>query len=547
MMSETTNEVPTKIHPPSPEQLAIFDAIENGTGNIAVDAKAGTGKTTTCVGGLKLMPIDDYVAFAAFAKDIATEIDRRVTAAKLAGEIAAKVKVGTLHKFGTIDVYKAFPKTKLQLHGEKLKRILKECPNLRTGEIGVPENIQPFVEKAYTLSRQWGAGILPSFAFNRVEAWMELVEHFDLEDVFVNENGEAPDNVAELVKSGCNWTVYAIKYGIKIAKEMIDFEDMMYLVLFLNLKVTQYDFLIVDEAQDLNITKRMLCRRMLAVGGRAIFVGDEDQAIFGFTGADSDSMQNIIKEFSCKVLPLDVCYRCAQVIIRYVQQWVPGIKASPTAPEGLLLTMDCEDRLFDPETNLDYENDAVICRNNAPLVSLFFKCLKKNIPARIEGRDIAKQLIELVNRWKSVRSLDQLRTRLENYLEKQTAKAMAEGREDKAGLLNDKVEAILTVIENLPDDATVKTLKQKITDMFIDTKTGEHAPALTLTSSHKAKGREWYRVFWLGQNRYNPSPYARQEWHHKQEKNLMYVTGTRAKHTLVNIFVPVPPKRTTRR
>ena len=73
--------------------------------------------------------------------------------------------------------------------------------------------------------------------------------------------------------------------------------------------------------------------------------------------------------------------------------------------------------------------------------------------------------------------------------------------------------------------------------MFGDTKDGEKARVLTLSTIHKSKGREWDRVFILGRTRYLPSPWARKEWQQLQEKNLEYVALTRAKDTLVDIVL----------
>jgi DNA helicase-2/ATP-dependent DNA helicase PcrA len=60
--------------------------------------------------------------------------------------------------------------------------------------------------------------------------------------------------------------------------------------------------------------------------------------------------------------------------------------------------------------------------------------------------------------------------------------------------------------------------------------------AVTLSTVHKSKGREWPRVFLLGQEKYMPSKYARQAWQLEQEMNLIYVAYTRAMSEL--IFVP---------
>jgi superfamily I DNA/RNA helicase len=50
---------------------------------------------------------------------------------------------------------------------------------------------------------------------------------------------------------------------------------------------------------------------------------------------------------------------------------------------------------------------------------------------------------------------------------------------------------------------------------------------------HRAKGREWPRVFLLDYHARCPSYYAKKPWQIRQEYNLMYVALTRAQKELV--------------
>jgi DNA helicase-2/ATP-dependent DNA helicase PcrA len=65
---------------------------------------------------------------------------------------------------------------------------------------------------------------------------------------------------------------------------------MIYLPLLLNLPLSTYDNVLIDEAQDINATRRELAFRSIKAGGRIIAVGDPNQAIYGFTGADVASL-----------------------------------------------------------------------------------------------------------------------------------------------------------------------------------------------------------------------------------------------------------------
>ena len=55
---------------PSKYQRAVYIYIEKGKGNAVIDAVAGSGKSTTIVNALKLIPKNKRVLFLAFNKAI---------------------------------------------------------------------------------------------------------------------------------------------------------------------------------------------------------------------------------------------------------------------------------------------------------------------------------------------------------------------------------------------------------------------------------------------------------------------------------------------
>jgi len=76
-------------------------------------------------------------------------------------------------------------------------------------------------------------------------------------------------------------------------------------------------------------------------------------------------------------------------------------------------------------------------------------------------------------------------------------------------------------------------LEYMISDLFAD----DIPPSgvVTLSSIHKAKGREWPRVFLLGKSDYQPFHRATKPWEKQQERNLIYVAYTRAERHLIHI------------
>ncbi len=93
-----------------------------------------------------------------------------------------------------------------------------------------------------------------------------------------------------------------------------------------NLQPSKCDWVAVDEAQDVSPAQLDLILKMRGRGGRMIWVGDKNQAIFGFAGALSDSIDRIIEATHAIVLPLSICYRCPVSHIKLAQEVVPSIE-----------------------------------------------------------------------------------------------------------------------------------------------------------------------------------------------------------------------------
>jgi len=66
------------IFAPSPLQQAIFSEVDHGTGSLIIEAVAGSGKTTTCIGCVARIPRNRSVLFLAFNKSIADELKERI-------------------------------------------------------------------------------------------------------------------------------------------------------------------------------------------------------------------------------------------------------------------------------------------------------------------------------------------------------------------------------------------------------------------------------------------------------------------------------------
>jgi DNA helicase II / ATP-dependent DNA helicase PcrA len=486
---------------PSPQQKAIFSWIQSDRGNAFVQAVAGAGKTTTLIEGARLAT--GSIAFLAFNKKIVDEISN-----KLVG-VGSDAKAGTFHSFGFQAWRKVAPYVKVSKGQEKNWKIYET--------LQIPEGYQSFVGKAIGFAKQRALGVFGSIK-DRHE-WVSIVDRFDL-------NEELDDN--HKLDEAIDFSIKALEESNKLCRTIIDFDDMIYAPVFFGASLWQYDWVFVDEAQDTNPARRALARKLVKTGGRIIFVGDRAQAIYGFTGADSDAVDQIIKEFACKELPLTVTYRCPKAIVKEAQAYVSHIQAHDSAPEGEVVSLDKREQL--DCTKLE-QTDAILCRKTAPLVELAFRLIRKGIACHVEGRDIGAGLAALLFKWKKIKTTDKYLEKLEAWYTKQLELLKAKGKDYQAEALTDRVDTVKALCEGCD---TVAEVKAKIDKMFADSDDeGKRNNNLTLSTVHKAKGREWNTVYVYGFKKWMPSKMAKQDWQLEQERNLIYVAMTRAKKKLL--------------
>lgn len=493
---------------PSPQQQAFFDWCEEEDGSCVVEAVAGSGKTTTLLKALD--HIRGQVAILVYSKRLGEELKEKLSAS---GVNRDKAEAGTVHSFGNRAYRRAYPKA--QIERKKLDNlVMSACPKLD------PE-FHGMAIKLVSLAKQRAIGVIGNI--DDTHLWEDIAEHFDVfwsDKEIIVPQAEVIENAKALLR----WS--------NKQREVIDFDDMVYLPLLLQLKFWKYDVVMVDEAQDTNPARRELVKALVKPDGRVIAVGDRHQAIFGFTGADSDSLDLITNAFKCKQLPLTVTYRCPKAVVAFAQQWVSHIHAHNSAPEGVVSSSTWGQMITRKDLNGD---TAILCRNTKPLVTAAFALIRAKVACRVEGRDIGQGLKKLVNRWK-VKSLSVLNERLDKMVDEQVKKYTEKKQDAKAQTLTDQVETIKVIIEQCLSEGktTLTDANEYIDQLFADDVKG----MLVLSTIHKSKGREWERVFWLDRNVTCPSKWAKQDWEKGQEVNLMYVAATRAKHELIDLTSP---------
>lgn len=479
---------------PSKYQKEIFNFVRTGTGNCVINAVAGSGKTTTIIGSLRFIPTDKSTIFLAFNKSIVEEIKLKVP---------ENVKVQTFHSLGSSSIWRAY-KDKSKLDNDKIYTIINNmAPKwnmLDKQPIDTDYKIR--VKKIVDLARL-------SLTTDE-EALKELCYKHQL-DVLGSEIERALKVINE---SNNDISTY-------------DFTDMIYWpAKFNHFTVDKYDYIFVDECQDLNKTQHALIQKLCHANSRVIAVGDRSQAIYGFAGADTESFDLLTKMPNTITLPLSVNYRCGTNIINLAKRFVNQIEPHENAIEGILNESASYKEVL--------EGDMVLCRNAAPLVKLCLQYLHSGKKAYIKGADIGEDLIRLIVRSGS-KSTFELRTWLDLemkkiiWLIKKKLPFLDDSQIKEHNtfiVFHEKWQLINTIIED-EKITNNSVLISKIRQIFLDNSTG-----ICLSTIHKAKGLECNRVFIVDKEKTMPSRYAKLPWQIEQEKNLEYVAITRAKNYL---------------
>jgi DNA helicase-2/ATP-dependent DNA helicase PcrA len=317
---------------PSHFQAAVFEFVKHGTGHAVVEARAGSGKTKTTVECLSYTPKDASVAFVAFNRHIANT---------LAQKAPAHVHVSTCHSLGLGDITNALGKVKVE--PKKVWYIVKDyTDHLGFEEAEALDAAVPQVVKMVSLLK---ATLMDATA----ESLDYIADRWNIET-----NGDR-----DLIYRA---TIHAFKASVADTAT-VDYDDMIYLPATGRVPCQQFDFLFVDETQDLNAAQLEMVVRSIKPGGRIVAVGDPAQSIYGFRGADTEAMPRIIKRLDATVLPLSITYRCPKSHVALAQTLVPDIEAAEWAEDGIIEGVS-EYRFLD----MVRAGDLVLCRTNAPLV-----------------------------------------------------------------------------------------------------------------------------------------------------------------------------------
>ena len=244
-------------------------AIESGLGPVLVVAGPGAGKTFCLVARIEhlvtKLGIDPArICAVTFTNRAAEEIGSR---------LKHDVRRGTIHAFCLALLREHF-----------------EAAGLKQG-FGVADEVyQNVVLGRLRVATERRGGILNRFGRHRLQGYTLQ-----------------PDE-ARLFREYCAWLAH---------RNMVDFDELITRAEPLaELIADRWDYLLVDEFQDVNDVQYRFLKRLAEPHGNFFAVGDDEQSIFTWTGADPYVLVRFKRDYEVEPIILDKNCRCSRQIFQ---------------------------------------------------------------------------------------------------------------------------------------------------------------------------------------------------------------------------------------
>lgn len=301
---------------------------------------------------------------------------------------------------------------------------------------------------------------------------------------------------------------------------VIDLCDMVYQAA-VNIEPNRgvYDFIFLDEAQDINESQKKLILSLLGESGRLISVGDLYQSIYGFAGSTTQCFKDLMSIDNTISLPLSTSFRCGKAIVKQAMTICPTIRAFESNDEG---QVDEKAKITDIKNG-----DMVLCRVTAPLVEMFFQLLELGVSSTIEGKEIETTIKALIKDTKC-KTKEQFKIHLLNEEVKLRNGLLKDGyshpeRHPKMIKLQEGTSALFSIMKY---SSSIAEMSIKIKTIFKAKK--DSARLMTI---HRAKGSESNNVYII--EKFNgktliPHSKASSPRELEEEQCILFVAITRA-------------------
>jgi DNA helicase-2/ATP-dependent DNA helicase PcrA len=338
---------------------------------------------------------------------------------------------------------------------------------------------------------------------------------------------------------------YADYEAAKRKRRLLDFDDLLAFChstmqgdeRFAEAQRWRYRHLFVDEFQDVNPLQFALLRSWLGPESSLVVVGDPDQAIYGWNGADPDLIREVDSHLpGVAVLHLRTNFRSTPEILSVAGRILdrdPQPAVRPGGPAPTVRMLEGSDEAVEiaravrgaHPPGAAWANQAVLARTNAQLAPIRVALENASIPVRMRGETALlrrPEIIDVIDRWPGRSSLGSC-----------LADESVELRDDVDPERIAMVELFLVLANDhlaLEPDASVDDF---LTALRADDRTEFGADAVELATFHAAKGLEWPIVHLVGVEKgYVPIAHASSTAARDEERRLLHVATTRAQREL---------------
>jgi DNA helicase-2/ATP-dependent DNA helicase PcrA len=349
--------------------------------------------------------------------------------------------------------------------------------------------------------------------------------------------------------------VYEHYEEIKRAQGLSDFEDLLELAIRLyderpdaaDTFRQRYLAFTVDEYQDVNLLQQTLLERWLGDRDELCAVGDDNQAIYGFTGASPSYLLALPQRFpGTAVVRLEQNYRSTPEVLALANRLAPALRTElPSGSEPVVrpvVSIEVEGGLVVERiraATCPLEEIAILCRTNARLADFEQVLHEAGIPfqgAAFLGREAARFLLRKLDAGggpvaKQVRA---------QALAQGWVEAQPDGLGEREQIRQDDLTRLVRLAESLAP-ASVADFRDELERRF--GAGGADRRGVHLLTYHAAKGLEFEVVFLPRlEERELPAKQAKTDEQVAEERRLLYVGITRAKRELVITWVKKPSR-----
>ncbi|MFB9993182.1 UvrD-helicase domain-containing protein [Deinococcus oregonensis] len=499
----------------TPQQREFVEAVRSSGRHLVLRATAGSGKTTTLTEAAWHLGAGVKAVYFAYNKHSVTAVGPR---------LPAGIGASTLHAYGR--------RVLCGVRGPQLA--LDNDRSLRLAEL---------VYGSEPVSRRQVRGAARMWDLAREYVLNEDAHEDDLAALAADAEWPENDGVA-----GLRRVLRAFRHRSLQdwhAGGLPDFTDFLWLPLELGLGRGTLGAALVDEAQDLTPLRQRFVTHLLGLErqrpepgedqeplprGRLIAVGDPEQAIYTYAGADPRGLWRLAERLGAQELPLSVSFRCPASHVALARNASEFIQASGMAQAGMVEHVAADLAHYG-------RGDVVLCRLNAPLLRLALLLMTRRISVNIRGRDLATRLETAAQEAFALPADEELIPDRIQALHERRARPLQfradEG--DRAakkalGELNDLCSclrllalraATLSGELGAGGKATLSGVSGVLRGLY-----REDADVL-LSTVHRAKGLEWERVTLLYPEQM-PAPYGDPE----EERCVLFVALTRSQREL---------------